>query len=67
MRLESELELADAIRKEVKSRFLSLDPEWAVNRHLDKMYENSKKIAEILVCMVPEIIRSQRIKRSRHE
>jgi hypothetical protein len=63
VRLVMELELADAIRRDVTERFPSLDPEWAVNRYLDRMYTESRKTADVLVCMVPEIIRSQRLKK----
>jgi hypothetical protein len=60
-RFELEMELGDAIRKEVKSRFPSIDPDWVVKRLGDLRYENSVKTAQILMAMVPEIIRSQRL------
>ena len=61
MKLETAIELEDAFREEVIARFPSLDPTWAVNRHMDKIYENSRKTAQVLMAMVPEIIRSQRL------
>ena len=61
MRLETAIELEDDFRKEVIARFPSLEPTWAVNRNMDKIYENSKKTAQVLVAMVPEIIRSQKL------
>jgi hypothetical protein len=61
MRLETGIALEDSVRKEVIARFPSLDPTWAVNRRMDKIYENSRKTAQVLMAMVPEIIRSQRL------
>jgi hypothetical protein len=60
MNLETSIRLEDAVRKEVKARFPSLDPDWAVKRHMDHMYENGRKTAEVLLLMIPEIIRSQK-------
>jgi hypothetical protein len=60
MNFETSMKIEDAIREAVKARFPSLDPDWAVKCHMDKMYKNSMKKAEILILMMPEIIRSQR-------
>jgi hypothetical protein len=49
MRLETGILLEDTVRKEAQTRFPSLDADWAVKRYMDKMYNNSKKTAEVLV------------------
>ena len=63
MRIETSIQLEDSLRKEGESRFPSLDSDWAVNRCMNMIHENSKKNFEILMYMVPELVRSQRIKK----
>lgn len=58
-RFELDMELEHLIRKEAESRFL--DPDLVVKRLGDLRYENSRKTAQVLMAMVPEIIRSQRM------
>jgi hypothetical protein len=48
MRLETSIALEDAVCKEA-TRFPSLNADWAAKRYMDKMYDNSKKTAEVLV------------------
>ena len=54
MRLETGILLEDTVRKEVMDKFPSLDPDWAVKRYMDMMYNNSKKTAEVLVAMAQQ-------------
>lgn len=58
--LEIRIEHEDLIKAEAKKRFPSLDPDWAVKRWLDIMYDNSKKTAEVIVAMMPEVMRATR-------
>ena len=60
-RFELNMELEHLIRKEAESRFL--DHDLAVKRLGDLRYENSRKTAQILMAMVPDIVRSQRLTR----
>ena len=54
MRIETSILLEDTVRKEVMDKFPSLDPDWAVKRYMDMMYNNSKKTAEVLVAMAQQ-------------
>ena len=58
--LEENIEFEDELRKEVKSRFPSLDPDWAVNKYQERMHNDSRKMAKALVLMMPEVIRVKR-------
>ena len=49
MKLETAIALEDTVRKEATKRFPSLDPDWAAERYMDKMYDNSKRTAEVLL------------------
>jgi hypothetical protein len=57
--LERMIEVEDALRDECKSRFPTLDSIWAVNRYMENVYNSRKKIAEALIPMMGELIRSQ--------
>lgn len=63
MTTETAIRLEDEIRKECQARFPSIDSAWAVKRCMQQIHENSKKNAEVLMCMLPELVRSQRIKK----
>ena len=66
-KLETMIELEDTVRAVVMARFPSLNPDWAVNRYLDLIYDNSRKTAQAVVPMMAEVIRSQRIKGDENE
>ncbi len=56
-KLEKMIELEDLIEEEAKKRFPAMDPKWFTNRHMERLEENSRQTAKILMLMRPEILR----------
>jgi hypothetical protein len=54
--IERSIELEDSFRAEVVAKCPSLDPDWAVNRDMALIHEDSRKNAKIFMLMMEIIV-----------
>jgi hypothetical protein len=60
------LQFAENLRSEIKRRYPQMDPEWGVNRYLQKVESNSRETAKIIALLMPEIILSHEAMEKEH-
>ena len=64
--LDKHLQFSESLRNEVKRRYPGMDPDWAVNRYLEKILSNSVQTANVLAPWMPEIVRSHEAMEREH-
>jgi hypothetical protein len=64
--LDKRLQFVENLHNEIKRRYPGMDPEWGVNRFLQKYETNVRDTANIIALWMPEIILSHEAMEKEH-